>query len=484
MKLILRLFLFASITVLFVLTSCKKNKFITDGSAKLEFNTDTVMFDTVFTGIGSATRFFIVRNKHELPINISEIKLATGESSKYRLNINGTPGNYLNDIEIAGQDSIFIFVDVNIDPSNDDIIEYDRIIFTVNENKQAVHLTAFGQNVHFLNDSVIDTQTWINDKPYLIYNSMALNENEVLTIEEGVKIYSHRNSRIYILGTLNVLGTYNNPVIFEADRLNGHSSIFLNDSTDNYSDISGQWGGIWLTKFSKNNYINYAEIKNAIIGIQVDSTGDSNFTQLEIHNTKLEHHSYAGILTQESSVFATNCLITDCGYYNIALTRGGNYEFYHSTIGNYWRGVRQAPSVYLNNYFQYDGTVYIYPLVNAYFGNCIIWGNDSTEIGIEQHEAGETFNYLFDNCVLRIAPTSDINTTDIAHFKNNIINEDPLFADYYAYDFILSELSPAINTGNFEITNLYPALLNTDLNNQNRVGNNSPDIGCYEFVGK
>ncbi len=475
-----KIILLSSTILILIFSSCRKDKFSTNGS--LQFSTDTVMFDTVFNGIGSATRYFIVYNKNNLPILVSDIQTFKGSNSKFRLNINGTAGNSAKDIEIAANDSIFIFVDVKINTQTDDILEEDQIIFNTNNNKQIVNLTAFGKDVHLLKDSIINSQTWTNDKPYLIINSVVLNKNQTLNIEEGTHIYSHRNSRILILGTLNVNGTYENPVIFEADRLNGHSTIFTNDTLDNYYDVAGQWSGIWLTKFSTNNLINFAEIKNAIIGIQVDSIGDENYTQLRIHNSKIEHHSFAGIFTQQSSIFATNCLITDCGYYDIAFTRGGNYEFYHSTIGNYWKSVRQSPAVYMNNFYETNETVYIYPLVNAYFGNCIIWGNNETEIGIKKHEAGDIFNYMFDNSIVKVDSESEINTSDTEHFKNALINKDPLFIDYSLYDFMIEETSPARNTGNIEIINLYPSFLNTDLNNVSRVSDDAPDIGAYEFL--
>ncbi|NPA44650.1 MAG: hypothetical protein GXO49_03870 [Chlorobi bacterium] len=470
------------IIVIFIIQSCNKDDFITDANAKLQFSKDTVFFDTVFNGVGSATRYFIVYNPHSSPINISNIELAKGTSSKYRLNINGNPTNFAENIEIAAEDSMFIFVDVQIDTNTDNIIEEDQVVFNTNNNLQAVNLLAFGQNVHLLNDSVINSQTWTNDKPYVIFNSMALNENETLNIEAGAKIYSHRDSRIIILGTLNVNGTFDEPVIFDADRLNGHSSIFFdNDSTDNYDDVAGQWGGIWLTKLSKNNNINFANINNAVIGIQVDSVGQENSFQLKIHNTKIEHHSYAGILAIESSIFASNCLLTDCGYYNLAITRGGSYEFYHTTFGNYWNAPRQTPAIYLNNYFKYDETIYIYQLEKAYFGNCIIWGSNDTEIGIEQHEAGDIFNYTFENSIIKVDKESDIDISDNEHFINTINNNDPLFTDYYEYNFTLQENSSAINSGAIEITNLYPEYLCNDLNNETRISDDAPDCGCYEF---
>jgi hypothetical protein len=474
-------FFLISVFLSIYLISCNKDDYLSDSKAELKFSKDTVFFDTVFTGIGSATRYLTVKNPYDLPILISQIQIAKGEESNFRLNINGSPGNSAKDVEIAAKDSIFIFVDVNINPDNDDIIEYDQIVFTTNGNIQVVHLNAIGQDVHFLNDSVINSQTWTNEKPYLIYNSVALNENEILTVEGGTHIYSHRNSAIIILGTIKVNGTYEEPVIFEGDRLKGHSSVFFeNDSLDNYKDVPGQWEGIWLTKLSKENFFNFAVIKNAVTGILVDSM-QSVDPQLIIHNSKLEHHSFSGIYAQESSIFATNCLFTNCGYHDLALTRGGNYEFYHCTIGNYWSGPRTTASVYLNNYFLYDGIAYIYPLNKAYFGNCIIYGNKETEIHPDRHEAGDVFNYVFENCVLKIDPESSINTGDINHFKNNYINIDPYFIDYYDYNFNIDETSSAINRAKLSITNLFPSLLQFDLNNNDRLNDENPDIGTFEF---
>ena len=72
--------------------SCKKDVLITDPSAKLEFSTDTVIFDTVFTTVGSITKQLKVYNTHKQPIIISNIYLAGGSNSKYRMNVDGIPG--------------------------------------------------------------------------------------------------------------------------------------------------------------------------------------------------------------------------------------------------------------------------------------------------------------------------------------------------------------------------------------------------------
>ncbi len=300
-----------------ILFACRKENFIKDDNAKLEFSLDTVLFDTVFTTIGSATKYFKVYNPHDDAINISSINLASGENSNYRININGTSGTFDKDISISGKDSIFIFVEVTVDPEKDEMLEHDSIVFITNGNTQDIDLVAFGQDIHLINDSVVDTQTWTNEKPYLIYNNMAIAENEILTIEAGTHIHFSRNDTLIVLGTLKVNGTYEEPVIFEGNRLE-----------EDYFDVPGQWYGIWITKLSRNNEINFAEIKNGHVGLTIDSMQNSS-PMLSIHNSKIEHHSLYGIWTRFSSVLATNCLIEDCGICNVSLMLGGWYWFYH-----------------------------------------------------------------------------------------------------------------------------------------------------------
>ena len=53
-------FFLSIVSILFI--SCKDDKFIDSGNLNLKFSTDTVMFDTVFTTIGTTTRNFTVYN--------------------------------------------------------------------------------------------------------------------------------------------------------------------------------------------------------------------------------------------------------------------------------------------------------------------------------------------------------------------------------------------------------------------------------------
>jgi hypothetical protein len=99
-----------------ILTGCQDD--LVPGQGSLDFSEDTVIFDTVFTTIGSITRQFKVYNPSSDEVTISSIYLAGGQQSKYRLNVDGTPGIIFSNVTIQGNDSMFVFVDVTLDPNN------------------------------------------------------------------------------------------------------------------------------------------------------------------------------------------------------------------------------------------------------------------------------------------------------------------------------------------------------------------------------
>ena len=173
------LFLFA----ITIFNSCRKEEKITsDPSAKLEFSGDTVLFDTVFTTVGSTVASFLVYNPNDKKVVISSIQLAGGETSQFRLNIDGVPGASASNVEISGHDSLFIFVEVNIDPTNalSPFLVKDSILFSTNGNVQDIKLLAYGQDAHYFHPNthipgyppfsiipcVNNIAHWVNDKPY------------------------------------------------------------------------------------------------------------------------------------------------------------------------------------------------------------------------------------------------------------------------------------------------------------------------------
>ena len=85
------------------------------------------------------------------------------------------------------------------------------------------------------------------------------------------------------------------------------------------------------------------------------------------------------------------------------------------------------------------------------------------------------FNYHFDHSLLKIDPNINTNT---ANFTSIIKNDDPIFKDHLSNNLSLDENSPAIESGNFQITSNNS--LFTDINGENR--NDPPDLGAYQYI--
>ena len=446
--------------------SCTDETIITDSDIKLEFSVDTLMFDTIFTEIGSTTKRFTVHNKENGTIEIEKIFLANGENSEFRLNIDGLQGSIAENVEIRSKDSIYIFVEVTVNPTNinSPMVVQDSIVFVTNGNYQDVDLVAFGQDYHLINGEYINTQTWINDKPYLVYNSMAVDSAQTLYIEEGCQIHFHHQSALYVLGTLKVSGTLENPVVFQGDRLE-----------EMYDDVPGQWGYIHLLPGSSNSVVDHAIIKNSIIGFQVDTFMNDSPT-LTISNTRIENINAVGIYAQGAKIQASNCVFSNCGQYALALTIGGDYQFYHCTIGNYWSySNRVTPSILLNDYYEdINGITHVRPIENAFFGNCIVYGGNESEIGIDEIYPNG-INYTFENCVIRIDPDMELPTNK---YIDCIVNTNPSFISEYDNDLQLDTLSVAKDVANPVTATFYPL----DINGISRLSDNGPDIGAYERI--
>ncbi len=475
---------FLMLLLLIAVISCKKEDILTDSSAKLEFSDDTVMFDTVFASLGSTTRQLKIYNRNNRPLKISSIILAGGSASTYRLNLDGVPGKNFYNIEIPGDDSLYIFVEVTVNPADQatPYIIQDSILFETNGNLQDVDLVAFGQKARFivadqvlgvsggyLKYALLDTAenaiiTWTKDTPYVVWGGYAVvDETQKLIIEPGTKIYFANNCGLWIYkgGTLEVNGNQSEPVLFQGIRRESY-----------YQDIPGQWDRIWINEGSANNIINYAEIRNSFIGIQAESLLDTvGPKNLEVNNTIIYNASGFGMFTRYYNVQVRNTVISRCGQYAVALTRGGGYEFTHCTIANYWNNSqRSTPSVYMNDYGVDDAENFVeFPLSKADFNNCIIWGNNEEELEIDYQFNSNSHH--FNNVLLR----SEIDTTP-SNFTNILLNMDPLFVNPAEDDYQLQSASPAKDYGDVNFVN--GSILINDIRGINRTA--TPDLGAYE----
>lgn len=482
---LLRYFFFFPLIFTLIFSSCNKDELLTDSSAKLDFSTDSVLFDTVFTTIGSTTKSFRIYNKHNKAMNISRIFLATGTNSSFKLNVDGISGKSITDVEIAGGDSLFVFVQVTVDPLgvNSPVLIRDSVVFETNGNIQDVKLTAIGQDVylhvpdHFPTNGLppysitgregFDT-TLPYDKPHLFFGYTVIDSDCKLTMAAGTKCYFYNKAVLWVYdaATLIVNGTYGNEVTFQGYRLEPE-----------YREIPGQWGKIWLSQGSKNNVIDWAIIKNGGIGIQVDSVVTAGAPTLKLSNTIIKNMTAAALFGQGARIWSNNCLFANCGQYCAALSIGGIYSFEHCTFANYWSGseTRTTPLLVMNNYFISGSTVFVRPVDSCNFKNCILYGDLAEEIGIDSVTGvgggSWLLNYKFDHCLLRTNRSVSGSGTE-PFYTSCTKNQYPGFKDTEG-DFQLR--SDAINSKDKgDVT-----LLSLDLNNNFR-DLVTPDLGPYE----
>lgn len=464
-----------ALTIFLSLTSCRKDELNTDPSFKLEFSADTVLFDTVFTTIGSSTRSLVIRNTGSNKINISKITLARGTASPFRLNIDGSASNQVTDLEINAHDSAYIFVKVTIDPNNTNtpFIESDSILFQTNGNIQDVKLVAWGQDAYFHNNSILTGDIKLpDDKPHVIYGKLTADENCKLNILAGTRLYFHNGSSLEIRkgASLTVAGTLEKPVTFSYDRLE-----------DYYLDKPGLWDGIWLENGSKKISFTYAEIINAKVGIQADSTGQVDGEPLRLHNCMIHNMTNYGIRATKAKIIATNCQITNCGGNVVSIENGGEYDFRNCTLARYFSG-RGYPCLSISNYTTDTAGVKLPgELTGAYFGNCIITGNQPGEIDFYELE-GHAFNFQFEKCLVQWDNVYYKKYEN--NFSNCISNEEAKFIDSYTNDFQLDTLSPAIDAASIFIINSTVPDITLDRKGISRLIPGPPDMGAYERVEK
>ena len=223
----------------------------TNPNHQLSFSMDTLSFDTVFTTIGSATKEFMVYNRNSEPLLIGEVMLASGEESGFRINVDGRRGDYFQDLRIAANDSMYVFVEVTVDPneSNQPLLIADSVLFTTNGVRQSVRLEAYGQNVNLYRHGLTLTQDTLltAERPYLIYDSLVIAPEATLRIEPGAIFYMHDAANILVHGTLLAEGTREQPILFRGDRLD----FILNDVLP-YDRTPSQWGGIFFSAESSD----------------------------------------------------------------------------------------------------------------------------------------------------------------------------------------------------------------------------------------
>ena len=473
----------------------------------LSFSTDTLSFDTVFTTVGSATGYFMIYNRNSEALKIEKIFLAGDGSNGFRINVDGRRGSSFSDIPIWKKDSLYVAVEVTVDPNDDNspFVIYDSVVFITNGRSQHVLLEAYGQNTHFLKGgTVFSTDTVLTaERPYLVYDSVRISDGVTVEIEKGASFYMHKNAKWLIDGTIKTQGTQEEPVVFRADRLDKLTADL------SYDHIPAQWDGIVFSASSFDNELNYTLIRNGISGLTFEeSTPDRK--KIDIRNAQITNMDGNVLWAANCHIEASNTEFSNAGDYLVLLS-GGKYQFTHCTIANYMvlmshNKTRLTPALtladnisFINENGQEDK--HTFPLQQAFFDNCIIDGSLSPDI--TKPYAGEImfstdnayidgndeqFNYRFNHCVVKtknvdnarfnsVLFIENVRDDNTKYIKSQADNKDEKFD--YIYDFRLAGESMGIGKADRSIAELFPV----DRFGVNRTASEyGPSIGAYEYV--
>ena len=499
MQLFVRVLGLALLAALIFLSSCDPDtEFLRGDEVELRFSTDTIMFDTVFTDRGSATRIMKVYNDASEPVKIDRIFVEGNTGVTYRFNADGFQGEESKEVIIWGGDSIFVFVEVFVDPTApteiSPFVAEDKLIFETGATRSDVVLTAFGQNAFYLNSfnrgqfAGINCQNGVavlpDDLPTVIFGSLIV-DSCTLRALPGTKIYFHGGVQrsefvggngffndgilwAFPNGRIELLGTLEQPIILSTDRLEAE-----------FREAPAKYQGIRLGEGSRGNVIQHTEILNTIVGVVMDSA-----SELTIENATIAYSGGPAISTYQADLTVRNSLFHSNFGNALQVIKGGRLTMEHTTIANF--GV-DATALALTNFFDDEANEVrrLAPL-SATISNCIITGSRREELffgdGFEGRELG-VFDVSVSNSVVKTGP--DFLAAQDGLFANfyssicqdcvNTTFDDLLFRSTSQDDYRLDSLGVARNVGRF-----LPALP-LDIRGIERAPEDT-DAGAFEFL--
>ena len=450
-----------------LLMGCQDENFTESPSAKLSFSTDTVFFDTIFQSVATATKRFKVYNPQDQRIKIDEVKLMGGQGSRFRVNINGQASRQVKNLEIRGNDSLFVFVELTIDQSkaNNPYLVQDSLRFITNGNRQFVNLAAYGRQVIIHDQEVLRRdQTWTPDTPHLLVDFTLVDSQSTLTIPAGTEVFGTGGSRLFVEGTLIVNGTAKKPVSFEGAR-----------PEPDFKGRPGQWEGIRLLPASQQNMINHAVITEGNIGLQVDSFAPDGGVKLRLRSSRISDMAGVGLAGFSTSILAQNSIVNDCCGNLVVGQDGGTYQFIHCSFmaGNCNCSTDGTPVIFEN-----DPSVGRDSLTLSIL-NSIVYTFQESAYQVVATGQGGTLNAAIRHSLAKIGrrPSDLVEAiTDTTNIRNAV----PLFKAICENKFSLTKTSPAIDTGRALSQPLLQLGLDKDFSDKKR-STSKPDLGALEF---
>ncbi len=466
----IKLLLAFSFWMLVMAVSCNKDDISFDApSQQLSFSRDTVFCDTVYHQVRSETYAVKVYNNEDKDILIPRIHLEKGASSLYKINVDGKPGYDFKDVPLRKKDSLYIFVEIAPEATGPEAIAEDKILFESPAGQQNVVLFSVVQDAEFFiktpsNPNILTSDaTWNNNKAKIIYGDLTIDQNVILNIQPGTKVYFHKNSGMKVLqgATLNINGTLTNNVTLRGDR---------NDPA--YDTIPKNWNSIKMEAGSTLN-MNYARLFGGTKGLEMKQA-NANISNSFIHNFQ----EY-GIYSIGSTITSRNLVMNNCGESAIGIFRGGTYNLTHCTIANYSDLLQSynRNGIFATNEWKNESNQTEQGALIINVRNSIVYSDRENAVFFEQ-TPGQLLNFTIENCLLKYSNQSEAGFMDTAPSVIQLVkNQDPLFVNYFAAQMNLrvKQNSPAIGKGSTAVAATVP----TDIAGISRTSN--PTLGAYQY---
>lgn len=455
-----------------IATSCSDDiAYTTDPSANISLKQDTLRFDTMFTGITSVTKRFCVYNTNNKHVRIKSVRLESGGTSGFMINVDGQSGTEIHDISVGDKDSVFVFVKAKLEAKRElePRLSADNVIFTMeNGNTCNMRLEASGQDCQTCEAKTLDADMTItaSDLPIVVYDSLVVPQGKTLTIEPGSTIYFHNSASLIVRGGLVAKGTAEKPVTLRGDRLDRMFTYLP------YDRLNNQWGGVRVEPTCEKLAIDHADIHSSTIGISCRNVaGPLTITNSVIHNIASD-----ALYLEDCHATVANCQLSNAKGDCLHIT-GGATNVYHCTMAQFypWSADRGHA---LTMHTTIDEAAP--PIIEANFYNCFITGYDKDEVFCYKGEKEEV-NLNFYNCVA----LTDVKDEKYFHSCTADSKEEERYqatnfktfdTHAYIYDLRLDSLSTARGKGNAEYAKEYPA------DRYGTARSNTPDAGCYQYV--
>lgn len=460
------------------LGSCvEEADFSSSPSLRLEFSCDTVSFDTLFSEVMSPTAKFLVRNRNDKSLRISNVRLNSGAASPFSVLVDGQYGTSMDGLEIRANDSLYVLASVIVERHGGDVpfMVEDSLLFTLESGvQQSVLLLAYGRDVTFMHGIDLVADTTLAAGHYVIYDSLTVAQGATLSLQPATTLYFHDKAFMRVDGTLLAQGTVEAPIVFRGDRTDRMFSYLP------YDRIPGQWDGVVFTSTSNGNRLACCDIHSANYGIRVEQ-GDTAVQRIAIESCKVQNfHGNALELVMARATVLNSLFANAQG--NCVKVVGGDVSFAHCTIANFYVWRQRDVALALHN--SIDGAPA--PLHNALFANCVIAGSKEDEVMGYLTNLGDTVpnpvNYRFENSLINTVDVADSCFVDVKYDSIKVVpfgKEHFRLVDHdvFDYDFHLAAESTARGLASDE----WLERLSVDIDGNARTAG-AVDAGCYQYV--